>query len=275
MQNVSIAESGLGFVWQCLSNYWGPICYFWFFPISVIALFLCKKKEGKLFLPYTLFLFLTVYNPILVKYFYGKLDSDLIYYRFFWLLPVSIVLGYVCVQLVFLFRRRLVSLAVGIVLTVAILVGGVPLFTASQAFTKPSNIYKVPDALIPICQTIHQDCANPNPKIIVDDSLHMLVRQYDPSIFLTIARDNLLHYLGSTSVHVNEDTRPYQVQKILLDAVLQGIVQDPQELDGFFKRTETHYVVVRSNSAPCETFANLGYPSLGEFDGYQIFRTCP
>ena len=42
-----------------------------------------KKQEATFFLPYTAFLFLTIYNPVLVKTFYSKLGSDVIYYRFF------------------------------------------------------------------------------------------------------------------------------------------------------------------------------------------------
>ncbi len=60
----------------------------------------------------------------------------------------------------------------------------------------PDNLFKVPDSLLEICNIIHRDSEDENPKIVAPDTtIHMLIRQYDPSLLLTIDRNTLLYRL--------------------------------------------------------------------------------
>ena len=94
MQGIYLNDLGLKFVKTCFTNYWGQIYFFGVFVVAVNWFFLAQKHRLKYFSLYTFFLFLTIYNPVLVKIFFKYFNQDSVYYRFFWLLAVNLVFGY-------------------------------------------------------------------------------------------------------------------------------------------------------------------------------------
>lgn len=53
-----------------------------------------------MFVTTAVFLAFTVYNPFAVKYILGKLGMVNVYYRFFWILPMVLTIGYACTKVV-------------------------------------------------------------------------------------------------------------------------------------------------------------------------------
>lgn len=273
MGNVSLNELGISFVKICLQNYWGTIYFFGIFTACLLGIYMFKKQEATFFVPYTAFLFLTIYNPVLVKTFYSKLGSDVIYYRFFWLLPVSIVLAYFCVEVISSSKSRVSKCIISVALCFMIILTGTPIKTIKEAVTMPPNLYKVPDPLLEMCQLIHDDSPIPNPKVVAETSLHMYLRQYDPSIKLTVDRDILLHYAGSTTVGSNPDSPVYQEQTALLAVALYGNLENTDAFVSAVKNTETNYLMLSTNAATNDYLLQLGFANMGEYGGYTLYRT--
>ena len=95
MAGVTIEELGLRFVQICMENYWSGCMLPVFFLAGVLwDIFYRRRKESRVFLYYLVFLALTVYNPVLVKYVIPKVHFENEYYRFIWILPVIPAVAY-------------------------------------------------------------------------------------------------------------------------------------------------------------------------------------
>ena len=69
MAGVKVQELGLRFVRVCAEQYWGTCMFPVLFVIGILwSLFCHKKQTARIFLCYAVFLGLTVYNPLFVKY---------------------------------------------------------------------------------------------------------------------------------------------------------------------------------------------------------------
>lgn len=274
MGDVNIDELGLSFVKVCLNNYWGNICFFGFFAACILWFFCRKKHSTNLFLIYTAFLFLTIYNPIFVKYIFSKLGSDEVYYRFFWLLPVSILLGYCCVNIIDYSKTKFGTYALSFVLTILIILTGSPVKNIFTDISMPDNLFKVPDRLLEICNIIHRDSEDENPKIVAPDTtIHMLIRQYDPSLLLTIDRNTLLYRLGNPNFVFDENTPSYQVQDAIMEVVYYNDISQKNKFINAIEKTKTNYIILYDTSPICDFLQENSFENIGITDGYVIYRT--
>ena len=108
MAGVTIKELGLSFVKVCMEQYWGNCMFPLLFLGMLIGILVrYKDRTPRIFLYETIFLMLTVYNPILVKAFIPKLDFENEYYRFIWILPVIPGVAYFAARLVFAVKNRI------------------------------------------------------------------------------------------------------------------------------------------------------------------------
>lgn len=139
------------FVDACMKLYWGPCWYPVLFAIGLIATLIWgRKKSSMIFIGCSAVLFLTVYNPVVVKYIIAKLGFDKEYYRFIWLLPVIPGVAYYGVKAVCLFPKRWMKAAAAAVLLGIFVLFGNPLDRVVNNFAFAENIYKVPDELIQV-----------------------------------------------------------------------------------------------------------------------------
>ena len=100
MGGINLNESGLDFVRQVFVTFGGNTTVLTLFLLSVLYLALKGKKEERyVFVTTAVFLAFTVYNPFAVKYILGKLGMVNVYYRFFWILPMVLTIGYACTKL--------------------------------------------------------------------------------------------------------------------------------------------------------------------------------
>lgn len=222
MSGITIKEFGLGFVKACMEAYWGSCLFPVLFLGGLLCTVFCRKKRASVvFVCYTVFLALTVYNPFLVKEVIPRLDFEDEYYRFFWMLPVIPAAAYYGVRLVYLFKKKWQrAIAVFLVMGIIVLTG-TPIEGVARNFSPAENIYKVPDELRVICDVIHEDSEKENPRVVFDSSLNSIVRQYDPSMALVLHRNAIIFRSGSTVAGTySEENRWYRRQKAIMDVVL-------------------------------------------------------
>ncbi|MDY3765201.1 MAG: hypothetical protein SO016_00675 [Lachnospiraceae bacterium] len=271
MQGIYLEELGLGFVTTCLEKYWEGIYFFLFFLAGVIWLLFQKKKERRNMAVYVIFLVLTIFNPVLVKYFFAPFNMDDVYYRFFWLLPVSILLGYFCTMIISCVKSwwKKVLLTVGCICL--ILAGGEPVKEVASVLQMPDNLYKVPDDVLEISEYIHHDSQEENPRVAAELELLMTLRQYDASLYLTLDRDLALCWQGAPNFQIWASTRKYQIEKAIMDVIYAGDISRPDEFNSAVEYTSTEYLVFSKNVDIQLFLQQNGFQFLAETDSYFLY----
>lgn len=227
-------------------------------------LFSRKRDASRVFWYYTVFLFFTVYNPVLVKYIVPKVKFENEYYRFIWILPVIPAIAYYGVRLIWKFGKSWQKFVAFAAVLGVIVAAGSPVNCLTENFTMAENIYKIPDELRTVCDLIHQDRGMENPRVVFDSTLNNVARQYDPSMFLVINRNAAIYRSGSTVTGTfNEKNVSYKRQKIIMDVVYYQQQDNLNRFQRALKYTKTDYLVVKIDlpnhdfirSAGCETVA--------------------
>ena len=70
-----------------------------------------------------------------------------------------------------------------------------------------SRRYNQHNELRSVCDVIHQDCDKEQPKVVFDNELNLVARQYDPSLILVLDRNFILYRAGSTVVGNYENSK--------------------------------------------------------------------
>ena len=127
---IQITEAGVDFIRQCLQTYQGETWFLLLFAGAMLLLFWLKDPESRtlrlLLWPYFTVLVCTVYNILIMQVFIRKLNLSGEYYRFFWLLPLGIVIPYVCTRLTASGNGRMKKILVFLLLTIVIAAAGAP-----------------------------------------------------------------------------------------------------------------------------------------------------
>lgn len=274
MAGITIEEYGLRFVQECIKNYWGSCLFLAFFMAGVLfSIFHRKEKEGRVFVAYTLVLFLTVYNPLLVKYVISKLDFEAVYYRFFWLLPTAVGTAYYGARLVMAVKYKILRALLLVLVVSAIVAGGTPLTSVTTEMKLPENVYKVPDDLIFACEMIHQDTDKENPRVVFDSGMNVIARQYDASLSLCLNRNFVLFRNGSTVVgNYTEENGAYRVQKRIMDVVMFEEDVDAAEFWRALYYVRVDYLVIPMEFSKHDFLQQAGCEPFAENGNYVIYR---
>ncbi len=171
---------------------------------------------------YTIF----VMNSYTMKLLYAKFDGFASRgYRFLWMYPVLLIIGYVGVQLF----DRIKSSGKRIFLCLFLVL--ITFFTirTDTGTYRTENIYKVQDELIRTTELIHADGAEEPKVYFEDENLYLTARQYDPSI-------RILYEQTSITDSVN-------------DAMKEGISWDSQAYHDWMAGLSLQYMVMNKDTA--------------------------
>lgn len=274
MADVTIKELGLRFVQVCLEQYWGGCLFLLLFAAGIIWSLIChRKKEAMIFLGYTVFLVLTVYNPFFVKYVVPKVNFENEYYRFFWLLPVVPAVAYYAVRLMFAVKNKWGKALMALVLAGVIIASGTPIPGVTQDFALADNLYKVPDDLRAACSVIHADSEKENPRVVFSNDLNPLARQYDASLRLVLNRNAVLYRAGSTVAgKVNEKSSWYRRQRVIMDVVYYEQKVRLKKFRFVLRKTRTDYLVLPLTLTNHEFIRKAGCEPIAQTEHHVIYR---
>lgn len=274
MADTTIKEFGLGFVRQCMETYWGSCLFPLLFAAGLIwTLVKHRKQAGAVFLGYTIFLFLTVYNPVLVKYVIPKVAFEAEYYRLIWILPVVPGIAYYAVRLVFFLKKKWQKVLMTLALMGVIMVLGAPIEGIVKNFSAIENIYKIPNQLRAVCSVIHQDSDEETPKVAFDPSLNSCARQYDASLKLTLNRNAIIYRQGSTVAGTFDETsKSYIRQKIIMDVIIYQEQENPAKFRKALYATRTDYLVVLNMLGNHDFIESAGCERIAETGDYVVYR---
>lgn len=268
--SVDAAELGNAFVRTCFALFQGD-GLFLYLTGACLAWLLVKRREGeKLFWrSYVLFLFLVIYNPFLIWRLVALLGLDDEYYRFLWLIPMTIVLAYSGSRLILDGKKkwRPVYLA-GVIL--AILLCGKTIFSRSWEWIE--NIYKIPDEVIEICEIIRADSPKEEPCVAADFDLDVLINQYAPDI------DLILSYREIASIRELEargddiDSAAKRLYYVLVAGEEYNYWYSEGYLDYALREGQVDYIVTARGNPAREYIAASQCRLIAELEEYCIFR---
>ena len=151
----------------------------------VIAAIITKNKIyiRLVFVP-TIITLLVILNPFFIDKIVA-FSSPQRMVRVWWLLPIVIVFSYIFVCLIYLKRNRIYRYIVFAIIFIGIVYFGSYMFSSNN-FAKAENIYKVPNEVIEICETIEED--GNEGKLFPAIEYVEYYRQYDANITLVYGR---------------------------------------------------------------------------------------
>ena len=337
MGGVTIREYGLSFVWVCLKNYIGrswPILAIFLagIIISVIVTVLGRKRENPLevmtvdgadrkmnygdpdyedetddgatwaFIWVIVICGLTVFNPFIVRALIPKLGMTTVYYRFFWVLPITFGAAYYLVKAVTVIPKLPVRVIACIVIAGALALI-IPVNPGLTNLKMPTNVYKVDGAVPVLCDAIHADFQTTQtyqrvleqaekytdrnskkwmkaqsrlrPLCVFPYEIEFAIRQYDPQIRLLFNRNLRLYYEGNrtTGITYDETKKKYQRRALILDAMYgRNDSITVEQFHEVMKKTRTKYMVVEEHLANGGFLVQAGCTQVGVVAGYTIFR---
>ena len=284
MQSLNVFEKGIGYLEACLEYYNGASAYLMLYVIGLVYIMLRgTKREKEIFLPCSIFLMITVYNPIAPVILDHFFDVNSEYYRFFWITPIVILLPYLAVKLVWevlpektdtqgqealggAFSGRK---AVAALLVVILLLSGTFLYQRGVNFA--DNIYKMPGDLIAVSELIHQDAEAEYPKAFLEYEYNMQMRQYDPKLLLTVDREDYLYAVANKFTEEQLSDASHPQYKIIAALIKYQEVPIPDFLAAM-EETHTEYVVLDKGNQSLSYLKEAGLLKVGETETHTVMK---
>ena len=275
---IQITEAGADFIRQCLKTYQGETWFLLLFAGAMLLLFWLKDSESRtlrlLLWPYFTVLVCTVYNILIMQVFIRKLNLSGEYYRFFWLLPLGIVIPYVCTRLTASGNGRMKKILVFLLLTIVIAAAGAPAWSRKLPIT--SNPYRIPDDMIIACDIIKKDAKRAGLEdvgVVFDFNLNLLVTQYDPSFRVIIPYENMMTTVNTGRTKTDTDNIWLNSRITLVELLMLDRYWVPHEdFMSALNVTETAYVVYDASGPNHDYLLGAGLAEIGRTDDYVIYK---
>ncbi len=221
----------------------------WFVSALLYLFFHEKRKPQRILFIYAPTVFLLIFfNPLFYRLFVTAVGSE-IYFRICWLLPISVVVGYAAVLLVFsLNGKKRGVIAVAMALMIAF---SGKLVYQNPLFSRAENEYHMPQYVVDICDAVKIEGREVMAAFPTEFLLY--VRQYSPWVCMPYGREVFTYY----------DEFYYEM---LRD------VKDVKKITTLAKQKLCHYVVFAKDTVFDGNMLDYGYELFGEIDGYLVYR---
>ena len=252
-------------IWDLTNDMWelyrGQGWYLFCFLAAVVCLILKRKesKKARFLSAYSILMLFLFWCPVSAKLIMDYGIGRSVYWRMFWLFPITLLIGWVLTVLVCSTRKKTIQtllLAGSLVLTAA---GGTWIYR-EDVFQKTTNLYKIPQTVIPICQKMREYPQEETIKAAVADDLLSYIRQYDPGIHMVYGRNTTKDFQAET------------MEAAVLYGVLHEEQQDRETFVSAIELSECNFLVLKGDH-PVKKWADLEYEMLLEVDGYYLYYT--
>ena len=186
-------------------KYFGEGIYLPLLIGSLVYIVVCEKNKEKIsYIKRFVFLFFLIFwcpitSSIIINY---CIDED-VYWRMFWILPITVIIGYVIVDLITNISNKSKKIFVVLLLLLLVMERGDIIYNESN-FSKTDNFFKINPDVITICEVIKNDAKErgiEQRSVIVTDELLVEVKQYDGSIRMPYGRGGQSNYAYNIDVH--------------------------------------------------------------------------
>ncbi len=224
------------------------------FLLAEIYLFVREKDRNRriLFVYTPLTLLLLFFNPLFAEIFYGIAGEE-IYYRILWLIPITLVIAYGGVQLIFSYKRGKKG-GLGILLAFLIMLSGKYVYS-SPFFEKAQNIYHVPQSVVEICDAIAVE--GREVMAVFPSEQLQYVRQYAPTVCMPYGREALVSAWGPS---------PELYDAMEAESIDAGLLVSLAREEG------CHYIILRSDKEIKGSLGEGGYIRMTSIRGYDVYK---
>lgn len=258
----------ISFFAECWQNYWGgniviPILFF----LSMIYIAAKRDKlwNRALIFPFVLGL-CTIFNPWLMDKILGRMNWYNRYYRFYWIVPVSLCISVAFADVWMKFKRGWIKVCLAIFSCMAVMYFGNAVLTDYEDW----NIYKIDGDAIECSNIIHHDSEKGDPLVLVNISLAMIIRQYDPSIRAVHGLfDFLPNYYSDVSVIYDMYIAKGECLKLLGN---YDVEVEPELVNQSLKQMEVDYFIRYKGWYSDEYIQSLDLYKVGETEEYEVYR---
>jgi len=230
------------------------------YAAALIYLFIVEKRKQNrylvLYMP--LSLLLLIYNPVFYHVYVVYLDDSGTYYRIFWLLPMTVTIGYAAVRA--MEKQKIVGI---IIACVAIILCGGYAYSAKDgsSVNNAENAYHIPDYVIEVCDYIVEDIPGVDVYACVPTEMTFYVRQYNAKINLIYGRESIEPKWG----YVNEFYDAFErAEAIDLEKLLDLTRNNGAKVCTYF--------VIRNDRELIGDPESFGLEKIAEVDNYIIYK---
>ena len=267
---LEVIKNTIELVKQSYFIFWGTTSNAALFYVALLYIFLClqkketvdKKLDMAILWLMVAVAFITV-CPFSAWFIVKYCVESTVYRRMFWMLQVSLLIGYAGTKLIFQEEFKSRKWINGIVVAVIIGVCGINMY-AYGAFLKAENPYKLWNGIPEVCEAIESDAkANGIEEIRViggADEFAVQARQYSGAIHMPYGRNGVRgQKLGKKATKIYEALHN-----------VNGV--DVKTLASQAKKGNYQYLVYYAQENVLDTFAEGGYEWLMQVEGYYIFK---
>lgn len=257
---LELLKSTLTQIIASYSQYVGVGSCMLIFFVSLLYIYIIESRKDtrSLLCYYPLITLLVVFNP-LIAYIIIKLIEEQVYWRMFWILPITCVVAYAATAMVVRVSEKPKKIVAIIALTAIIIMGGKFIFT-SDNYSKPSNWYKLPAQTIEVCNIIENDSKG-DIRVVVPEELGVSLRQYDANIQMVYGRDGYVNSYDSTYYDRNA-----------LYTLMQQSGLDMDLISYYMKKFQCNYLVFCKTVLLIGNLESYGYQYVASTDSYDIYR---
>lgn len=220
----------------------------WFLTAWIYLFLKEEKKQNRILFVYMpLVVLLFFFNPLFYGIF-GNLTEEAIYFRFLWLLPITVVIAYTMVVMMFRLvgKKRAVF---GVVCVLMIMLSGKLVYT-NPLFEKAQNPYHVPQEVVEICDMIKVD--GREVMAAFPQEFLLYVRQYSPYVCMPYGRDAMKYHDAFFALMEKEEI---DVKKLAKEAKARGC----------------HYVIISEEKEMMGSMLDYEYEIFGQVGEYIIY----
>lgn len=230
-----------------------------FLGCMILLLFLRERKKYNRYLFWYCVSGLVLYwipytAKIIMEYAIGKT----VYWRMFWLLPITFVIAYFAVSCISKLKNGVLAVIMTGLILCGLAFGGRMVYN-KEVFYKSTNYYKLPQTVLGVCDAIKKDADGKEIRAIFPDELISYVRQYDSSIHLLYGRD------------AGKDSKTDTMEAAIVYEILNNPEQDRETFEEGILLSKCNYLVL-SDSSSINSYAENTYEKVTKIDEYSIYR---
>lgn len=241
--------------WTIFKLYSGNGLLMLYFVVALVFLFRHEKsKSVKLALAFTSAASLiTFFLPPVTYIFFDVFKESDTYYRFIWMIPMTVVSAYATIRIIDMFKPKWLKIVLGMIAMICVMIGGNSVYN-SPVFYKASNIYQMPPQVVEICDAI--TIPGREVSAVFPDELLQYPRQYDATVVMPYGYDNLIN-LGID---------------ITLQEVMEADEIDAQKLVTECRFERVKFAILPDIKPIVGNLEEYGFEACFHTDGYTVYE---
>ncbi len=258
-------EVGLTFV-EMLRGFFTEMGWFYGLLAAFLFCFIKSGKETRKKLILILIFSLTfVFNDIVKMLFEKLFSNEGTFYRFLWMIPMTILIAYAIVLAYESCKGKVVKVFFAIVVVAGVFLIGFS-WENEWDLLHPKNVYLLSNDAMSISQLIHDDTQEERVTVVLPLKQQLEIRTYDPSIVPAIKRKAYINYYSQ------ERTQQYEFQDPLIDFCNYAVIEDEALLRKSILRRKADYLVIFKEIFSREFMEELSLEYIGTTDRVEVYR---